>query len=43
MRGIGQHVQQQGIDPGQLSNILSNAVSGSQSVPRGESSAQSSA
>jgi hypothetical protein len=42
LRGIGQHVQQQGIDAGQLTNVLSNAVSGSRPAVQGETSAQSS-
>jgi hypothetical protein len=29
LRGIGQHVQQQGLDSGQLANVLSNVASGS--------------
>jgi hypothetical protein len=28
LRGIGQHVQQQGIDPGQLANVLSGITAG---------------
>jgi hypothetical protein len=43
LRGIGQHVEQQGIDPAQLSNILSSAAAGSRAARGGESSAQSSA
>jgi hypothetical protein len=42
MRGIGQHVQQQGIDPGQLANVLSGAVSGSRPSSQAEAPAQSS-
>ena len=41
LRGIGQHVQERGIDAGQLAGVLTNAVSGSRPPNRGEASAQS--
>jgi hypothetical protein len=42
LRGIGQHVQERGIDAGQLANVLTNAVSGSRGPNHGEATAQSS-
>jgi uncharacterized protein YidB (DUF937 family) len=39
LRGIGQHVQEQGIDSGQLASDLSNAITGAlpRSAPSGDS------
>jgi hypothetical protein len=34
LRGIGQHVQQQGMDPAQLANVLSSATSAAQPQSR---------
>jgi predicted amino acid dehydrogenase len=34
LRGIGEHVQQQGIDPGQLANVLSGISGGQRQVGR---------